>query len=350
MDEENEIQDLLLCKKNILNEEEALLVFKRICRQLDHKDNLFLDLNQLKLYCYNGYCNKYLRPKYWKLFLGYFPKNKFKYDHFIKSRRKHYKFYYENAIRQKNIKLLCDRIINNDIDRTILFPFTVKENNVEKIHCKFLDSDNSSLNFSSSHRDSIKRILLTYKITNSSIGYVQGMNMILIPIYYVMINSIDEEDRLYAEEDSFFCFYNLMAEIGENFMQDMDFDKENGIRSKMNNVFKLLKLADSHLYNSMEEKGLLNNFFHFRWISLLLSHEFSLDKVILLWDKFLSDYNRFEMVTFCAVSILIDMKDTLICSDFETCMVELQSCNKKNIDLIFKLADKLRNELRNMLN
>ncbi|TBT98981.1 Rab-GTPase-TBC domain-containing protein, partial [Hamiltosporidium tvaerminnensis] len=214
MDEENEIQDLRLCKKNILTEEEALLVFKRICRQLDHKDNLFLDLNQLKLYCYNGYCNKYLRPKYWKLFLGYFPKNKFKYDHFIKSRRKHYKFYYENAIRQKNIKLLCDRIINNDIDRTILFPFTVKENNVEKIHCKFLDSDNSSLNFSSSHRDSIKRILLTYKITNSSIGYVQGMNMILIPIYYVMINSIDEEDRLYAEEDSFFCFYNLMAEIG----------------------------------------------------------------------------------------------------------------------------------------
>lgn len=43
--------------------------------------------------------------------------------------------------------------------------------------------------------------------------YVQGMNEIIAPIYYVLASSSDIEWSKYAEADCFFCFQNIMSEI-----------------------------------------------------------------------------------------------------------------------------------------
>lgn len=45
------------------------------------------------------------------------------------------------------------------------------------------------------HWEALERILFIYAKLNPGIGYVQGMNEILAPLYYVLANDSDEESR-----------------------------------------------------------------------------------------------------------------------------------------------------------
>ncbi|KAG0439975.1 TBC1 domain family member 13 [Dictyocoela muelleri] len=308
-------------------------LYKNICEQLDPKTPRRRNLFELKNYCYYGFVNEELRSSYWKLFLNYLPENKFKTEYFLKERRKCYHYYYENINEMDNID--SKKVLIDDMNRVNIF----QVNDESKVVCDFLDAKVGD----GTHRDAIKRILICFAATNSSIGYIQGMNMIVIPIYYVFATSKNEDDKKYAEEDTYFCFHHLMAEIGENFIQELDYDHRLGVRTKMNRVIKIIRIHNPELYENLKEKGVLETMFHLRWVMLLLSHEFQIEQVVLLWDKFLSDKNRFEMVEYCSASIVLLMCNALMEADFDSCMALLQ----KPLDdalTIFFYADKLRKD------
>lgn len=319
------------CPKHV-SEHAEYKIYKHISDQLDISN--FIPRN----YCYYGYSNRVLRPKFWKLFLCYFPKNKFKTEFHLKERRKLYHFYYEKALSALADGPDIDDAINKDIDRLCVIPVTtgIEDCSITQ-KCAFLDGEMQ-------HRRALKRILLTFKVTNSSVGYTQGMHMVLVPIYYVFATSRDLDDVKYAEEDAFFCFFNLMSEIGENFIKEYDYDCTLGIRKKMNMVLAIVKRHDSALFKAIEEKKLSETMFHLRWVSLLLCSEFDIDQVLVLWDKLFSDGYRFEMVIYCSAAILILMKKAIMESEFDECMSILQSTKKEDVLTIFALADKMRRE------
>lgn len=49
------------------------------------------------------------------------------------------------------------------------------------------------------HWESIERILFLYAKLNPGIGYIQGMNECLGPIYYVLAHDDEEENVAHAE-------------------------------------------------------------------------------------------------------------------------------------------------------
>ncbi len=59
----------------------------------------------------------------------------------------------------------------------------------------------------------LKQILFVYAKLNPGIRYVQGMNELLAPIYWVFAHDTDSSFQSFAEEDAFFVFTNLMAEF-----------------------------------------------------------------------------------------------------------------------------------------
>ena len=62
------------------------------------------------------------------------------------------------------------------------------------------------------HFDILTRILYIYAKLNPGIKYVQGMNELLAPLYYIFN---DDKSGLFlesAESDSFYCFTILMSE------------------------------------------------------------------------------------------------------------------------------------------
>ncbi|CAH8456639.1 unnamed protein product [Schistosoma curassoni] len=183
------------------------------------------------------------------------------------------------------------------------------------------------------HWEVIERILYVYYKTHVSQGYVQGMNEIIAPIYYVFATDPDESWRKYAEMDTFYCFNNLMTEIHPNFLRKLDGSHEAGLGGQMKILSDLLSKFDNNLSKHFKKIELVPEHFAFRWLSLLLAREFMLPDVLLLWDTLFSDPHRFNLLPYVCCSMLIGIRDQLLKADFPTA-VQLVQNYPSNVDVM----------------
>ncbi|KAE8657605.1 Ypt/Rab-GAP domain of gyp1p superfamily protein isoform 2 [Hibiscus syriacus] len=89
-------------------------------------------------------------------------------------------------------------------------------------------SGNSQL--AKSNWDALKDILMVFAKVKPCIRYVQGMNEILAPLFYVFINDLDEEMAAATEADAFFCFVELLSGFRDHFCKQLD-NNNVGIRA-----------------------------------------------------------------------------------------------------------------------
>ncbi|KAI1724120.1 rab-GTPase-TBC domain-containing protein [Ditylenchus destructor] len=166
------------------------------------------------------------------------------------------------------------------------------------------------------HWQVVERILFIYAKLNPGVKYVQGMNEIVGPIYHVFAADSDPEWAEWAEADTFYCFQNLMSEIKDNFIRTLD-NSNCGIESVLSRFYERFQRLDAPLYKHLaEDLGIRPQFYAFRWISLLLSQEFSLPDVIALWDTVFCSTNRLESVQFLCLAMLEHIRDELLSGDF----------------------------------
>lgn len=166
------------------------------------------------------------------------------------------------------------------------------------------------------HWEAIERILFIYAKLNPGVGYVQGMNEILAPIYYVFAAKTAEEDlesQAYAEADAFFCFTTLMADARDHFVRSLDQDASTGINATMWRMSQRLAWFDRPLFRDLSKKDIKEQYYAFRWITVLCSQEWDLPDVIRLWDSILADRGmqegldegRFEFLLDFTVAMLM---------------------------------------------
>ncbi|KAA3677552.1 uncharacterized protein DEA37_0014676 [Paragonimus westermani] len=168
------------------------------------------------------------------------------------------------------------------------------------------------------HWEVIQRILFVYYKTHVAQRYVQGMNEVIAPIYYLFATDPSDQCRRHAEADTFFCFNNLMTEIYPNFVRKLDNDRFPGIGGQLRLLMTLLARFDRVLSDRLQKIGLEVEHYAFRWLSLLLAREFYLPDVIRLWDTLFSDEKRFAMLPFVCCAMLILIRDQLMAADFPT--------------------------------
>jgi hypothetical protein len=124
------------------------------------------------------------------------------------------------------------------------------------------------------------RILFLYAKLNPGVKYVQGMNEILAPLYYLFchdtsIKSNGQLDTSFyfffffkkkilfiearfdcfvltedAEADAFWCFTSVMSEIRDHFIAVLD-RSDAGINHKLQEMYDLLRDKDPHLYQHL---------------------------------------------------------------------------------------------------
>ena len=100
------------------------------------------------------------------------------------------------------------------------------------------------------HWQVLQRILFLYAKLNPGISYVQGMNDVLAPLYYVMATQGGPGWVEYAEADTFFCFVNLMSEIRDNFVRTLD-NSASGILAWVRDLDELLRAKDPELWEDL---------------------------------------------------------------------------------------------------
>ncbi|XP_077974526.1 TBC1 domain family member 13-like [Styela clava] len=177
---------------------------------------------------------------------------------------------------------------------------------------------------SEAHWEVVERILFIYAKLNPGTGYVQGMNEIIGPLFYTFASDPNKDWAEHAECDTFFCFTNLMSEIRDNFIKTLDHSMT-GIGGTMDKVSNLVKTCDPKVWLRLDSQSIREEFYLFRWITLLLSQEFSLPDTIRLWDSLFSDPLRFDLLVAVCGGMIILLRDQLLTGDFSSNMKMLQN-------------------------
>ncbi|KAH8239889.1 hypothetical protein KR032_009058, partial [Drosophila birchii] len=187
------------------------------------------------------------------------------------------------------------------------------------------------------HWEVVQRILFIYAKLNPGQGYVQGMNEIVGPIYYVMASDPDLSYRAHAEADCFFCFTALMGEIRDFFIKTLD-DAEGGIKCMMARLSNMLKAKDIDIYEQLKSQELHPQYYSFRWLTLLLSQEFPLPDVLRIWDSVFSDEQRFDFLIRICCSMILIQREAILENDFASNVKLLQNYPPIDINVVITHA------------
>lgn len=121
------------------------------------------------------------------------------------------------------------------------------------------------------HLDILNRILYVWAKVNGSVRYVQGMNELIAPLYFLEFQVITQ----YSESEVFYMFSSLITPLLDMHIKDMDKSSE-GINGRMMELNKHLKMVDYEVWKKLEDEGVHPQYYSFRWLALMLSQEFGL--------------------------------------------------------------------------
>lgn len=185
----------------------------------------------------------------------------------------------------------------------------------------------------------MRNVLLVFAKLNPAIRYVQGMNEVLAPIYYVFSIDPDEQNAASAEADSFSCFVRLLSDSVDHFCQQLD-NSSGGILSTLSRLAELLKSNDEELWRHLEYTNKIKpQFYAFRWITLLLTQEFNLQSILRIWDTLLSNpFGIQDMLLRVCCAMLLCMKSRLLSGDFVANLQLLQHYPDINIEHLLQVA------------
>ncbi|MED6130771.1 hypothetical protein PIB30_003792 [Stylosanthes scabra] len=317
-----------------------------------------------------------IRSTVWKLLLGYLPPDRGLWSSELAKKRSQYKHFKDDIL--VNPSEITRRMYNStssdaddakDESRTLLsrseithgeHPLSLGETSVwnqffqdteiidqidrdvKRTHpdMHFFCSESQFAKF---NQEALKNILIIFAKLNPGVRYVQGMNELLAPLYYVFKNDPDEENAAFAEADSFFCFVELLSGFRDNFVKQLD-NSVVGIRSTITRLSQLLKEHDEELWRHLEITCKVNpQFYAFRWITLLLTQEFNFADSLHIWDTLLSDPEGPQetlMRICCAMLVLV--RKRLLAGDFTSNLKLLQNYPSTNISHLLYVANKFR--------
>ncbi|KEP67094.1 UNVERIFIED_CONTAM: TBC domain-containing protein [Hammondia hammondi] len=194
------------------------------------------------------------------------------------------------------------------------------------------------------HYDLLGRVLFVYAKVNPGIRYVQGMNELLAPIYYVIMSDPLCTDPLQAQAEIFFCFTELMQEQRDAFCKALD-PTDHGVSGRIARLSALLKKKDIVVWTHLETIGVDPQFYALRWLLLLLTQEFQLPDVLVLWDAFIADDGwPLPLLYYVCVSMILWLRPALLAGDFTACMKLLQHLPAFDPQVLLGTAVRMREE------
>uniref|UniRef100_A0A7S3NPE7 Rab-GAP TBC domain-containing protein n=1 Tax=Aureoumbra lagunensis TaxID=44058 RepID=A0A7S3NPE7_9STRA len=192
---------------------------------------------------------------------------------------------------------------------------------------------------SNEHQAAMKRILFIYAKLNPGVRYVQGMNEVLGVLYYVFANSLAIDK---PEADAFFCFTNLMSELRDLYIHSLD-HSDTGLLGHISKLNDLLQQIDPELWTHLYLVNQLNpSHYALRWMTTLLTREFSLPQTLRLWDSLFASVSRTDFLIFFSLAMLRAQRDALLQGDFSLCLSLLQNYPPTDPNYLLQVSNSLR--------
>lgn len=154
----------------------------------------------------------------------------------------------------------------------------------------------SSSEFNNPHLFNLRLILLTFNEYYPNLGYVQGMNDLLSPLYICLYDYVGS-NPVHHEALTFWAFTKVMENLEKNFLRD-----QSGIKQQMETLNEMIQLMMPEFHAYLVEIHATHLFFLFRMLLVWFKREFAvLDDVLAIWDVlftnfYLSQYNLFVVL------------------------------------------------------
>ncbi|CAB3403504.1 unnamed protein product [Caenorhabditis bovis] len=233
-------------------------------------------------------------------------------------------------------------------------------------------------------------ILLVFAKDNPYINYKQGMHEILAPLIFVIYSDIEafehakegdelktltveEEDCLnclfnkdFLEHDCFNLFAAFMLEISKWYEDNSEGKSERGknelepylrvqdsplnsrLMEDLMDIAKFLEETDPALAKHLSSLDIPPQLYGIRWLRLLFGRELSLHDLLFLWDVLLTDRPIGPLVKCIFVSLLVQIRQLLLSSDYGGCLQYLMRYPPiADMDSFIKLARHYRNPKKN---
>ncbi|KAJ9178321.1 hypothetical protein P3X46_010215 [Hevea brasiliensis] len=259
----------------------------------------------------------YMRPKIWRLLLGYAPPNSDRREGVLRRKRLEYldcvaQFYDIPDTERSDDEINMLHQISVDCPRTVPDVTFFQQEQVQK---------------------SLERILYAWAIRHPASGYVQGINDLATPFLVVFLSeylegdidnwSMDDlsPDKISdIEADCYWCLSKLL-----DGMQDHYTFAQPGIQRLVFKLKELVGRIDEPVSRHMEEQGLEFLQFAFRWFNCLLIREIPFHLVTRLWDTYLAEGDALpDFLVYIYTSFLLTWSDKLQKLDFQEMVMFLQ--------------------------
>ena len=282
--------------------------------------------------------NPNLRSLCWKLLLYYLPKNIYDWEEYLNNKRLEYKAlkkYYSIDINSKEYSKMID-LINKDM---VLIRSKSKFFR-EKSLIKKQENNYNIYNFKS-HLDILEEILYIFGRKYPKIGYMTEFSEILSIIYYTFSLDSNPFFNEYVEEDSFFCF-----EILINYFQKL-FNKEynEDVDDRINHIKFILKTINPEVYDKLIDKKIEIYMFILKWYRSFFSQEFSIKKVMNLWDNLFCQKDKYDFLDKYVLAVFFEKKDILLIDDYNQIIENLQYFEDEESEKILKYLNDVENNI-----
>lgn len=200
------------------------------------------------------------------------------------------------------------------------------------------------------HCDILERILYIYSKLNKDVGYVQGMNELIAPIYYCFCKdtNVNVED---VEADTFWCFTLVMKDLKKLFCKENDLLK-GGILDRIYLLDIIISKILKDIHKALLKKNVSTINYAISWVNLLFSQDLMMPDILRLWDIIFSEKDRLCFVYYFSMAILQFKKKKIEdkSKDFSDLLIEIRNLQNENIEKLIELAIKFKKNYEKKVN
>lgn len=188
-------------------------------------------------------------------------------------------------------------------------------------------------------QEMLTRILYIWNMRHPGSGYVQGINDLCLPflVTYLSdhfkvklddvlgfekgINNMGKEKLDLIEADVYWCLCKVIDNA-----QDIYTSNQMGARKMLERMKEIVKRINEELFQRIVDQNIDFIQFAFRWINCFLLREFTLDKIIRMWDTYFSEEENFsDFHVYVCSSLLLNWEDEISKKEFPELLMFLQS-------------------------
>ncbi|XP_015605686.1 TBC domain-containing protein kinase-like protein [Cephus cinctus] len=180
----------------------------------------------------------------------------------------------------------------------------------------------SELLSSGAGHERLQRLLKAWVRDNPYYVYWQGLDSLTAPFLYLNFN---DEARAFA------CLSAFIPKYLHKF-----FLKDNSavIQEYLSKFSQIIAFHDPQLANHLKSISFVPELFAIPWFLTMFSHVFPLHKILHLWDKLLLGDSSFPLLV--GLAILKQLRDSLLTSDFNECILLFSDLPEVDIELCVK--------------